>query len=241
MLVGGEILKGVFKEGTFSELDIAQTLKLSLSKAHYVRLQLSAQHEISRVARGHYTFGQPTFIVLSPAIEFLRHELQRLNKKYAFTSVTHFTDFFKEQPYDISVVYVEQGAAALFEKKIEKLGSSYVTLIDPEVRDFELLKNKAKLTAFIVIRENAYFYSAKNGMASVEKAFVDLYFDVTRKKVPLPDKTPEILEYLIQNKRINFTTLLKCAHERGLKNEIIEVLRVYTKKYRFTKIEEVLT
>ena len=110
------------------------------------------------------------------------------------------------------------------------MGSTYVALVEPELRDFELLSNKANFKEFIVIRENAYFYSSKDHCASLEKAFVDLYFEITRQKLPLPDKLVPILTELMQHNRINFTTLLKCAHERGIKQEFLELLRSITKQ-----------
>lgn len=231
MIRGGEVLKEVFKGDTFTEQDISKALKLSNSKAHTVRLQLTSNNEIMRVARGVYTFAQPTFMPLPPPVEFLRHTLDDLGLPYAFTSSTLFLDFFNDQTYEIISIYVGKGTGSVFEKKIEKSGTQYVALVEPDLRDFDLLLRKARMHDFVAVRENAYFYAAKNGLASIEKAFVDLYFELTRKRLPLPDRATEILESLIQKNCINYTTLLKCAHERGLKKELLEMLRAHTKRY----------
>jgi len=78
----------------------------------------------------------------------------------------------------------------------------------------------------IIIRENNYFYSSKEGLSSKESAFIDLYFEVTRGRLPfIKTDLEEIFRSLAMNNLVNYSRLMRYAKERGIKEEIKEFLQ----------------
>lgn len=217
-------LKEAYKDSLFSEKDISSSLKIPFEKAHYIRYKLLKNGEIVRLAQGIYKFRKNKIeFNIFPHLEILRQILLKLNKKFVFTATSLLNNFFNK---NICVLYVEKGAAKLFETEIERFNLNYTVLVNPTKDEINLFIEKANAKNFIIIRENSYFYSSKKGIASVDSAFVDLYFEITRGKLPLENKLASIFEELAGNDCINISTLLKCAKERGIKKEIIDFIRL---------------
>lgn len=93
---------------------------------------------------------------------------------------------------------------------IRKNSREYATIRDiPSIRELTLL-----------YPTNEFAYS-ENGLASFEKAFVDLYYEVTRRKYPL--SVQELVRIYINMKRrtsLNTNRLIKAASRRNIHYDI---------------------
>ncbi|MFH1439961.1 MAG: DUF6577 family protein [Candidatus Woesearchaeota archaeon] len=235
-------LKEVFAKKHFSEKDIVRVLSLSQSNAHYFRFKLLKQKKITRVARGKYRFcslsssAYSKYFKHDPLMEYIQKSLLQLNKKFAITGSSFFNRFYPLTNY--ITINVQKGCAELFLTFLLTLHLDFVILDNPQKKDIELLMNHTHKMNFIIIRENNYFYSSKDGLASVESAFVDYYYDITRQKLPLENKIEDILDYLMAHHNINKSTMLRYAKERGIRKEI-EALLGEIKVLRPENVEKV--
>ena len=85
----------------------------------------------------------------------------------------------------------------------------------------------------MIIRENAYFYGKEYGIAYPETAFIDLYFEVSRDKIPfMKADIKEILKELVLKNLINYSRLMRYAHERKLTAEIKNILLELSKEVK---------
>jgi len=131
---------------------------------------------------------------------------------------------------NLHLLYVEKDSSKLFYDVLESMQTRFTVLINPSVKDLELLIRKASLENFIIIKEKNYFYSCYENKASIEAAFVDFYFEITRKKLPVYDENDvegnniltQTYVQLQTNGLINISTLQRYAKERKLKEEIIQ-------------------
>ena len=89
----------------------------------------------------------------------------------------------------------------------------------------KILYEKAKIKEFMVIRENNYFYSSKDGIASIEKALVDYYFEINHNLFYEIKPFNMIFSELFH--QINLSTLLKCAQLRNMRYEFAGILKRY--------------
>ncbi|MBS3122790.1 hypothetical protein J4434_07960 [Candidatus Woesearchaeota archaeon] len=224
-------LKEVFGSEHFTELDLSRVLNLSQSTAHYTTHKLLTQKKIARIAKGRYVFhdeitkrnkeiyekGVYEKDLNAPLIKYIQTSLLFLHKKFRITSASFFKRSYPLSNYII--IYVEKGASEQFSSYLSSLPLKFVVLVEPKIEDIALLIDKANLHNFIILRENNYSLS-ETGECSLENAFVDYYFEITRKKLPVENKTEEILDYLLMHNSLNITSLLRYAKERGIKKEI---------------------
>jgi len=224
-------LKDVFKQHSFTESDLARVLNLSQSNSHYHLHKLLKQKKISRIARGKYQFLSENIkkkqkavsqYLNTPLIEYIQKSLLPVstqhNKQFSITSTSFFNKFYPLTNY--ITIYVEKGSSSLFLQKLAALHLNFVVINNPSCNELELLRDHAGKRDFIIVREKNYFYSSKQGLASVESAFVDYYFEISRKKLPLNNKVEEILDYLLSHNTINLSTMLRYAKERGIREEL---------------------
>lgn len=227
-------LKEVFWGKHFTEADISRVLNLSESNAHYYRYKLLKQKKIARISRGKYKFisslAQQKQKAISqefktPPIEYIRNSLlplsQHHNKQFVITSTSFFNKFYPLTNY--LTIYVEKNSSKLFLSHLPTLNLDFVILDNPQKKDIELLRDHAGKRNIIIVREKNYFYGSKDGLASLEIAFVDYYFEISRQKIPLTNKIEEILDYLLLHNPLNISTVLRYAKERGIRNEIEEL------------------
>ncbi len=228
-------LREVFQDEHFSETDLARILNLSSSNAHYFRYKLLKQKKIARVGRGLYKLASSNCssseLRCEPVIEYIRSSLLQLNLNFSITSCSFFNKFYPL--YNYIIIYIEKGTANSFLRYLPTLNLDHAVLLDPEKKDIELLRDAAHKRNFILVREKAIktssaifnssaipSSSALKGIADMEHAFVDYYFEVTRNKLPLDNKSKEILDYLLLHYTLNFSKLLRYAKERGIRKEM---------------------
>lgn len=230
MSVGNQVnLKEVFGSKPFTEVDIAKVLETTSSHAHYIRFKLISNQEIIRIARGMYKFHdqkqiQQARVKSDSFLEMLLPHLRQLGKQFKFTGASllhqHVPSVFPS--IALYLLYVEKGAAQAFQASLEDLHTKYTILIDPAKKDIELLMTKAGQKDFIIIREKNYFYSVADNKASLESAFVDFYFELSRQRLPYDDILTQLYLQLHTLGLINISTLQRYAKERALKEELLD-------------------
>lgn len=217
-------------------------LKELLTKAHYKKSklydflnELVKANKVVKIAENVYKLKEHKEILVPKEIMTLSERLKNvITRKFKFTALSILLPFAHHTLYSINyLIYVEKGSGEDFKEAISKLDPKLTVLIDPKKEDVLLMINEADKNRILIIRENAYFYGKEYGIAYPETAFVDLYFEVSRDKIPfMKTDIKEILKELILKNLVNYSRLMRYAHERKLTDEIKNIFLELSKEIK---------
>mgnify|MGYP006293881109 CR=1 FL=1 len=230
-------IKEQFQNEKFTISDICGVLDIAESTAYSIIKEMKKRNLIMSPVRGIFVLSNPKKISIPKEIRTMRnHLLETITRTFSFTALSILEPFLHHIPFvSIYHLFVEPGSAEDFKEKIKNISES-VILIEPSLDDIHLILEKIDAKKLVIIRENKYFYASKNGLHSKEGAFIDLYFEVTREKIPfIRGDVDEIFKSLVLNDLINFSHLFKYANERGIKNEIKDYLTKIAKDIEIPK------
>ncbi|MFH1066075.1 MAG: DUF6577 family protein [Nanoarchaeota archaeon] len=220
-------IKEHFGNRQFSIEGLAKALGIKASSAYWIIREMIKAGRAIRIMRGAYKLADAKEAIPQKEVERMRrHFISILTRRFAFTGLSILEQFIHHMPYALIYhLFVEPGSSEEFKHEI-KAPHDTAVLINPALNEIEVMLNNTKIRKMIVIRENNYFYSSKKGLASIESAFVDLFFEVTRGKIPfIKTDLEEIFKSLALNSMVNYSRLLKYAKIRGIKGEIKPFLR----------------
>jgi hypothetical protein len=109
---------------------------------------------------------------------------------------------------------------------VEKAG--FVPIRDPNNVQLNIGLDLAPVNEITVIRKTTIFYAVDNGLASFERALVDLYYEVTRERYPLD--TAELIRIwyaALTTVSLEFPKMLRYAGLRRFRSEIEWVLWMF--------------
>jgi len=220
-------IKNEFGDKEFKVTDMCKLLKVKERAAYYILNELEEGSKIVKMMRGVYKLSSPKRLRPSKEINEIRnHLLKRITRRFRFTGLSILEMFVHHVPFVLFYhLYVEPGSAEDFKKELEDT-SKMVVLVDPKSEHLRNLLAHVNAKKIIIIRELSYFYAADNGLSSPEEAFIDLYFEVTRERIPFMEMDlAEIFKSLAAINILNYSKLLWYAKERKLKDEIETFLR----------------
>jgi hypothetical protein len=90
-----------------------------------------------------------------------------------------------------------------------------------KMKDYTAIRRMSSVAELVLLIPTQEFSYAKNGLASFEKAFVDIYYEVSRRDYPLPIQ--ELVRiYLNMKRRISLNTnrMVKIASRRNIQQDI---------------------
>jgi len=189
-------IKNEFGDKEFKVTDMCKLLKVKERAAYYILNELEEGSKIVKMMRGVYKLSSPKRLRPSKEIDEIRNHLLK-----------RITRRFRFTGLSILEMFVHHVPFVLSE----------------HLRNLLAHVNAKKI---IIIRELSYFYAADNGLSSPEEAFIDLYFEVTRERIPFMEMDlAEIFKSLAAINILNYSKLLWYAKERKLKDEIKTFLR----------------
>lgn len=197
------------------------------SRLYELLNELIKENKLVKIAEGIYKLKDIDRIKIPDEITRLSNMLKKsITRKFKFTALSVLFPFVHHTPYIVTyTIYVEKGSAEDFKDAILKIEPTLIVLLNPRKDDILLIINEAKKNKILVIRENNYFYSKEYGLAYFDTAFVDIYFEVSRDKIPfMKSDLKEILKSLVLKDLINYSRIMRYAHERKLTKEIKKIL-----------------
>ena len=221
------LINNNFSDKEFTINDLLNRMPYKRSKIYRMLGELIKSKKVARLSRGIYKLSKARSSKIPDEISILSNKLkEKITRKFKFTGLSVLLPFVHHTPYSIVyMIYVEKGSADDFKEKICRLKPDFTILINPKKDDILLLINEANKNKILVIKENAFFHGKEYGIAYYDSAFVDLYFEVTRDKIPfMKSDLKEILITLVSNDLINYSRLMRYAHERKLIIEIKNML-----------------
>ncbi|MFQ6124204.1 MAG: DUF6577 family protein [Candidatus Heimdallarchaeota archaeon] len=116
----------------------------------------------------------------------------------------------------IHLIYTIKGAG---EYLVELLGAEFPGLVNPTEAAVNVALHFTEKD-LVVVREFSTLSGGEEGVASLERALVDLYFETTRHRIPFPvDETGRILFSALSNAKIDIAKLNHLAMRRGIDGE----------------------
>lgn len=160
----------------------------------------------------------------SPTASKAAKALSGAGVDYLVTGLTMLAEFINLLPFrSAHLFYVKSGEGENAREALEKAGIK--CLVNP--RNAEEVERALSLVDgdVIVIRETKGLMGRIGNFASTERALVDLYFETTRNKIPLPvTEVGRIMKEALVETNINVTRMTKIASRRGIDKEIRGIL-----------------
>ena len=217
---------GILKERldnseTFNIYDVIEILQEKKSTVYWTLSNLASKGYIKRVGKGLYTFikkeNYPNPII-SKLAKKIWNSLIETEYNFFITGLDVISIFMQHVPEFYPVIlYVDKNSKEkisniLLEKKYSLYYSNKNNINNNRIINKEI---------DVYLHETTEFNYIKNELAVYEKAFVDLYYEVTRTRYPLP--LQELAKiYVNMRRRLNLDTtkMIKIASRKNIHYEI---------------------
>ena len=124
----------------------------------------------------------------------------------------------------IHLVYVVKGAGELVVTLLREAGLR--SLFNPKHSEVNMALENFLERDIFVVREFSNLLGYIDGIASLERALVDLYFESTRGRIPYPEEeVGRIFSKVLRRERINISRLFMLANRRGIKEEMKALIK----------------
>lgn len=158
---------------------------------------------------------------LSKAVEALKEK----GIEFMVTGPSSLTRFhhYLSRRY-IHLIYVVQGGGEYSVKTLRDAG--FLALLNPNRKEVETILESVNDKDFFIIRQFTDLTGNVTGRASLERALVDTYFEVTRGKIPFSEvEVGRIIANTFREENIDVTHLLHLASRRGIRDEFNTVVK----------------
>lgn len=225
-------LEEALGERGFTVADAEKILGLSKRSVSLILSELVNEGAISRTGRGIYSFAdKPTTLVSVETLAKNSKELYRALESEGVEFALSCLDILEAYTHLMLRQYphfcwVLRGSEDWAMEAIEKAG--FAPIRDPNSDQLSIGLGLAPVNRLTVIRKTTIFYAANNGLASVERALVDLYYEVTRERYPLD--TAELIRIwysALTTVSLEFPKMLRYAGLRRFRSEIEWILWMF--------------
>ena len=222
-------------ERSFSVRQVEQLLQLKSNSVWQILSRLTHEGKIHRVSRGKYTISTQLPTQRKPLIEKssakLINLLQAEGIRFTLTGLDLLLDFVQHQPVAIlHLIYAPKGSGDWVQSTLR--GKEFLPLLEPRIRETENAMASTDQEV-VIIRERQSAVGSQDGLATKERAFVDLYFESTRRLIPFPvQEVAYIFENMRSTSTLNESLLRRYAHERKIDGEIEAILEFPKRKRR---------
>jgi hypothetical protein len=144
---------------------------------------------------------------------------------FVVTGMDILLPFVQHQPSRmLHLIYTAPGAGTWAQSLLKDSG--FTPVLEPTRQEIEkILEIVPDTKELVILREKSSQLAANNSLATIERAFVDLYVEATRELIPF---SVQEVAYIFLNMKssvsLNTAQMLRYAHERSIRNEIQEIL-----------------
>ena len=240
--IGREIIHS-FK-GAFTKEDITAKFKdYPENEVIKALRKLVKDKKIDKIGRSLYsthTNEHEPIVRLSDEIEELSHIFNENGIIFIITGLDILQEYLNLIPKRIlHLIYVVKGSGESAKELVEKrLGK--ISILNPSRKEVRNLFTHYSEDIIIIreVGESSIEYH-KEGIAMIEKAIVDLYFETTRKRIPFEiSELAYILRNTLPKVKVDYTRLLRAASRRNIQSEFIRILNALEVRLPYEKTEE---
>jgi hypothetical protein len=203
--------------------DALDVLKIKKSTLYWDLNKMVDQGYLIRIGRGKYTLNQNTKSdkpIISRFVTKINKILQETGFQYYISGIDVLLKYMQHVPDSYPVMLF---ADKYSKEEIEDaLLKDYIHIISAnELKFSSTIIKLNKLNDLVIIYETKSFKFSTESFASYEKAFVDLYFEVTRHDFPLPlQELVRIYSDMEIQGVIDKKKLIQAAYDRGIHYDI---------------------
>lgn len=237
------ILKSKFKSSAFTSGNATELLsrKKDYSKGTTYKIlhELTIRGALTRLGQGRYRFPTAHSVSLSnsftisdsvpdkflpKANENIKKVLEKIGLKFMITGPSLLYPFIHHFPRRmIQLIYVIKGGGETAQEALKKEG--FHCLLKPSRAEVKFALHEFDEQDILVIREVSNFEGEVDGVADLERALVDTYFEATRNKISFPpEEFGRMISKIIERKKVNISHLLKLAGRRTIKPEFRTII-----------------
>ena len=185
--------------------------------------------KVDRIGRNFFTFGkygEEAIVSLPAMMGDIKEILTEKGISFQITGPDIVQGYVNLIPKRlIHLIYVAKGSGEWAKNEIER--KTIFCLLNPSKREVKALFSRFE-DDLVVVREvgdTSLGYS-KEGIAQVEKALVDLYFETTRKRIPFDiSELANILSNILTKTKIDIIRILRMARRRNIEGEFGLILK----------------
>lgn len=213
----------------FSVDDVCDVLESKRSTALWILSNLSRSGHIVRLGRGIYTFDETSRSFRVPRLgEEIMKAVDRLRAEgvsFVLTGLDILLPFIQHQPTRMMhLIHTATGAGTWAQSLLKE--SEFTPVLEPTRQEIEkILDIIPERSELVILREKSSRLASSNSLATLERAFVDLYVETTRELIPF---SVQEVAYIFLNMKaslpLNTAQMLRYAHDRSIKSEIQEIL-----------------
>jgi hypothetical protein len=229
-----KILKERFGNNSFHAVEAVDLLEQEADyrpgTTYRLLKDLADSGKLMRIGYGIYNIGEHKGIwmrVTSPSLalsmERARGLLLDRGVEFMITGPPVLVGYMHSLPRRmIHLIYTLKGSG---EYVAEVLGAEYEVLVNPSEEEVNVALSISDRD-LVVVREFSNLPGGKDGVASIERALVDLYFESTRRRIPFPvAEAGRIIFSALRNARIDLAKLNKSASRRGIDGELRALIK----------------
>jgi hypothetical protein len=208
----------------FTISDAASVLHEKRSTLYWTLYKLTQGGYISRAGQGLYTFkngGKESIqpILSTLAVRILR-VLEETGHDFFISGLDILTVFMDHVPETYPVLLFAGKSDA--DEVTEILSSNKIDVVPyTNIKEYSAIRRMSSVGELVLLTPTQEFTYAANGLASFEKAFVDLYYEVSRRDYPL--SIQEIARIYVNMRRrmpLNTNRMVKIASRRNIQQDI---------------------
>jgi len=220
-------LRETFGDVPFTIQEATEILPVSKAFLFKILHELIKGGHLTRLGRGLYTLDgskSRLAVSLSEAGRKIHEALYPEGINFTITGLDVLLAFTHHLLVRFPhLVYVERGSVEWAKETLRR--EDFACLVDPTETEIRIGLELAQGNELVILRETSDFYAVSRGVASVERALVDLFFESTRKGYTIPvSEVGRILFDTLRSTHINYTRLLRWAMRRGIDAEIRDAL-----------------
>ena len=231
------------KNDTFTVSDAVSALEIKETTVRCTLWNLVDLGKIIRLGHGVYSLKHQEKQIARPQLSPLSHKVKSILEEsgilFFISGLDILVGYMIHVPEKYPVLaFIEQPSIEdaqefLIRQKID-------SIISPKINEFEKFRNLPSLGEIVILRKTKEFNYSYEGLAEPEKAFVDLYYEVTRASYPLSlGELGRIYLNMRRRGSLNEKRLSKIAIRRSLHHDIRFILnhkRISGHAFKFTKI-----
>ncbi|MCX5838527.1 MAG: hypothetical protein NTW71_08425 [Deltaproteobacteria bacterium] len=208
----------------FTISDVAFVLQEKQSTLHWTLYKLTHGGYISRTGQGLYSFQNRATESIQPILSTLARRILKVlgetGHDFFISGLDILTVFMDHVPETYPVLLfagksdADEVAEILSRNKIDVVSYTHI-------QDYSAIRRMSSVGELVLLIPTQEFTYAAHGLASFEKAFVDLYYEVTRRDYPL--SIQELVRiYLNMRRRMSLNTnrIVKIASRRNIQQDI---------------------
>ena len=232
----------------FTLQQAAEVLQIPNSTVRWTISEIEKRGYISRIERGKYTFNKEEIIFYNnyqkPIITYeytnkLIDILEQTGYEYFISGLDVLGTYMHHIPENYPIMLFVYKHS--LNEVIDLLNTNHLNAVPAdEYKKNDYIKNTIDNEGKVIIYSTSEFNYAKNGFALKEKAFVDLYFEITRNEYPLSlQELGRIYLNLVRKREVNKSQMVTIATRRKINKDIryiVDYEGIQKQAYDFVEI-----